>query len=192
MLNYRAVCMVPPTLLLPCWRKRIREEISKQNKTKQQRENKTKQSKNKNKAKTKQGCTRTSIHIDGLDIFLSDCACLLCYVLPVFCLCFFFFLHMYSLLWTEGHCFVKSGVQRGLLPEILDELLLARKRAKAELKKATDPFLISVFNGRQLALKVRILVAYHCARVACYLFVRDRQKTTERQRKRQPKQMEGI
>lgn len=50
--------------------------------------------------------------------------------------------------------FVKSTVRKGLLPEILDDLLSARKRAKAELKSETDPFKRSVLDGRQLALKI--------------------------------------
>ena len=47
-----------------------------------------------------------------------------------------------------------SCTSQGLLPEILDELLTARKRAKRDMKKATDPFVKAVQNGRQLALKV--------------------------------------
>ena len=43
---------------------------------------------------------------------------------------------------------------QGILPEILEELLAARKRAKADLKKATDPLERAVLDGRQLALKV--------------------------------------
>lgn len=77
--------------------------------------------------------------------------------------------------------FVKSSVRKGLLPEILENLLSARKRfesfsvcrhvvfrlwrpsqticpsvhrAKAELKKETDPFKKQVLDGRQLALKI--------------------------------------
>lgn len=53
-----------------------------------------------------------------------------------------------------GDCFVKSSVCKGLLPQILQELLAARKRAKADLKAATDPFERAVLDGRQLALKV--------------------------------------
>ena len=45
-------------------------------------------------------------------------------------------------------------MQKGILPEILEELLSARKRAKADLKAATDPFMKAVLDGRQLALKV--------------------------------------
>merc|ERR1719394_234531 len=37
----------------------------------------------------------------------------------------------------SGNLFVKSSVRKGLLPEILDDLLSARKKAKAELKKET-------------------------------------------------------
>lgn len=45
-------------------------------------------------------------------------------------------------------------MRKGLLPEILESLLAARKRAKAELKSETDPFRRSVLDGRQLALKI--------------------------------------
>lgn len=54
-----------------------------------------------------------------------------------------------------GDVFVKSTTAKGILPEILEELLAARKRAKADLKAATDPFVKAVLDGRQLALKVR-------------------------------------
>ncbi|KAJ1749868.1 DNA-directed DNA polymerase delta [Coemansia sp. RSA 1821] len=50
--------------------------------------------------------------------------------------------------------FVKSHKRVGLLPHILKELLSARKQAKADMKKETDPFKIQVLNGRQLALKI--------------------------------------
>lgn len=50
--------------------------------------------------------------------------------------------------------FIKSHVRRGLLPRILEDLLAARKRAKADLKKETDPPKRAVLDGRQLALKV--------------------------------------
>ncbi|XP_068434290.1 DNA polymerase delta catalytic subunit [Clinocottus analis] len=53
-----------------------------------------------------------------------------------------------------GDTFVKSSVRKGLLPEILENLLSARKRAKTELKKETDPFKRQVLDGRQLALKI--------------------------------------
>lgn len=49
---------------------------------------------------------------------------------------------------------MKSTVRKGLLPDILESLLTARKRAKAELKSETDPFKRSVLDGRQLALKI--------------------------------------
>lgn len=50
--------------------------------------------------------------------------------------------------------FVKGSLRRGVLPEILEDLLSARAKAKSDLKKASDPFLKAVLNGRQLALKV--------------------------------------
>ncbi|RHZ51264.1 hypothetical protein Glove_481g90 [Diversispora epigaea] len=49
--------------------------------------------------------------------------------------------------------FVKPNLRKGLLPTILEDLLAARKKAKAELKKETDPFKKAVLDGRQLALK---------------------------------------
>ena len=39
----------------------------------------------------------------------------------------------------SGHCFVKSTTKKGILPQILDELLAARKRAKKDMAAATDP-----------------------------------------------------
>ena len=54
----------------------------------------------------------------------------------------------------NGDHFVKPQVKKGILPEILDELLAARKRAKADLKKEKDPMRAAVLDGRQLALKV--------------------------------------
>lgn len=45
-------------------------------------------------------------------------------------------------------------MRKGLLPEILESLLSARKKAKADLKNETDPFKRSVLDGRQLALKI--------------------------------------
>ena len=50
---------------------------------------------------------------------------------------------------------VERCEQKGILPEILEELLAARKRARELLKKETDPFKRAVLDGRQLALKVR-------------------------------------
>lgn len=54
----------------------------------------------------------------------------------------------------SGDYFVKASVRKGLLPEILEDLLSARKRAKADLKNETDPFRKKVLDGRQLALKI--------------------------------------
>ncbi|XP_049801348.1 DNA polymerase delta catalytic subunit isoform X1 [Schistocerca nitens] len=53
-----------------------------------------------------------------------------------------------------GNYFVRQSVCKGLLPEILENLLSARKRAKEELKRETDPFKKKVLDGRQLALKI--------------------------------------
>lgn len=54
----------------------------------------------------------------------------------------------------SGSSFVKSNVRKGILPEILEHLLSARKKAKAELKNETDPLKQKVLDGRQYALKV--------------------------------------
>ncbi|CAK9809726.1 DNA polymerase delta catalytic subunit [Anthophora quadrimaculata] len=50
--------------------------------------------------------------------------------------------------------FVKATVRKGILPEILEDLLSARKAAKTELKNETDPLKQKVLDGRQYALKV--------------------------------------
>ncbi|CAM8920329.1 unnamed protein product [Rhodiola kirilowii] len=54
----------------------------------------------------------------------------------------------------SGDTFVKATLQKGILPEILEELLAARKRAKTDLKEAKDPLVKAVLDGRQLALKI--------------------------------------
>lgn len=54
----------------------------------------------------------------------------------------------------HGDYFVKPDVKKGILPLILEELITARKKAKQELAKATDPFEKAVLDGRQLALKI--------------------------------------
>ncbi|KAI9090938.1 DNA polymerase family B-domain-containing protein [Phlyctochytrium arcticum] len=54
----------------------------------------------------------------------------------------------------DNAMFVKTSTRKGILPTILEDLLAARKRAKNDLKKETDPFKRAVLDGRQLALKV--------------------------------------
>ncbi|KAG0235930.1 DNA-directed DNA polymerase delta [Actinomortierella wolfii] len=54
----------------------------------------------------------------------------------------------------NNDAFVTAQKRKGLLPIILEDLLSARKRAKADLKKETDPFKRAVLDGRQLALKI--------------------------------------
>lgn len=44
----------------------------------------------------------------------------------------------------EDYCFVRASKAKGVLPLILEELLAARKRAKQDMAKATDPFIIAV------------------------------------------------
>lgn len=50
--------------------------------------------------------------------------------------------------------FVKSHIRKGLIPEVLQDLLHARKNAKQDLKKEKDSFKKAVLDGRQLALKI--------------------------------------
>ena len=54
----------------------------------------------------------------------------------------------------NGDCFVVPEVRKGLLPQILEDLLTARKEAKRAMFAETDPFKKLVLDGRQLALKV--------------------------------------
>jgi DNA polymerase delta subunit 1 len=54
----------------------------------------------------------------------------------------------------NGDMFCTAKLRKGLLTQILEELLGARKRAKKELAIETDPFKKAVLNGRQLALKI--------------------------------------
>ena len=54
----------------------------------------------------------------------------------------------------NGDCFVVPEVRKGLLPQILEDLLTARKEAKRAMFAETDPFKKSILDGRQLALKV--------------------------------------
>ncbi len=54
----------------------------------------------------------------------------------------------------NGDMFCTAKIRKGLLTQILEELLGARKRAKKELAVETDAFKKAVLNGRQMALKV--------------------------------------
>lgn len=54
----------------------------------------------------------------------------------------------------NGDLFCTAKIRKGLLTQILEELLGARKRAKKQLAIETDPFKKAVLNGRQLALKI--------------------------------------
>lgn len=53
-----------------------------------------------------------------------------------------------------GGCFVKPTLCKGLLPEVLSELLEARRNTKNAMKTETDVFRKSILDSRQLALKV--------------------------------------
>nr|GEU98375.1 DNA polymerase delta catalytic subunit [Tanacetum cinerariifolium] len=53
----------------------------------------------------------------------------------------------------SGELFVKSNLQKGILPEILEELLAARRRAKADLKEAKDPLVKAVLDGHSVMVQ---------------------------------------
>lgn len=61
---------------------------------------------------------------------------------------------MPSVLFLMIDFFAMAARRKGLLPFVLENLLAARKRAKADLKVEKDPFKRAVLDGRQLALKV--------------------------------------
>lgn len=63
--------------------------------------------------------------------------------------------------------FVTKAKRKGLLPTVLEDLISARKRAKADLKKETDPFRRAVLDGRQLALKVHLVDVIDHPRLTC-------------------------
>jgi len=48
----------------------------------------------------------------------------------------------------------KLNGEKGIIPSLLNDLLSARKAAKKQMKQAKDPFKKSVYNGKQLALKI--------------------------------------
>lgn len=59
-----------------------------------------------------------------------------------------------------GDRFVPESKRRGILPEILVGLLDARRAVKKAMKVESDPFMHSVLNGRQLALKISANATY--------------------------------
>lgn len=50
--------------------------------------------------------------------------------------------------------FVKPHIKKGILPQILEDLIEARKKAKKDLAQEKDPIKKAVLDGRQLALKI--------------------------------------
>ncbi|KAI6232728.1 DNA polymerase [Aphelenchoides fujianensis] len=54
----------------------------------------------------------------------------------------------------SGFCFVSPQRRRGILPQIMTDLLAARREAKRLMRETEDPVKKSVLNGRQLALKI--------------------------------------
>ena len=58
----------------------------------------------------------------------------------------------------DGHTFVQNV--EGILPKMLRELATNRKQAKKAMASATDSFMQSVYNGKQLAFKVSMNSIY--------------------------------
>jgi DNA polymerase delta subunit 1 len=54
----------------------------------------------------------------------------------------------------NGDYFVKPSIKKGVLVDILERIIKARKQAKLDLAKETDPFKKAILDGRQLALKI--------------------------------------
>ena len=51
--------------------------------------------------------------------------------------------------------FVQSDVRKGVIPQVLEWLIAARKQVRAAQKETTDPFIKAVLDERQKAIKVR-------------------------------------
>ena len=58
----------------------------------------------------------------------------------------------------DGYRFVQD--RQGVIPKMLEELAKSRKKAKKDMANATDPFMKSVYNGKQLAFKVSMNSIY--------------------------------
>lgn len=61
---------------------------------------------------------------------------------------------------APGKSYTFATNVKGILPELLKDILAARKRAKKEMAAATNASDKAIFNGRQLALKVSANSAY--------------------------------
>ena len=58
----------------------------------------------------------------------------------------------------DGYRFVQD--RQGVIPKILEELAKSRKQAKKDMANTDDPFMKSVFNGKQIAYKVSMNSIY--------------------------------
>jgi DNA polymerase delta subunit 1 len=63
---------------------------------------------------------------------------------------------------------VTPARRKGLLASILEDLIGARKRAKGDLKVEKDPFKRAILDGRQLALKVSIMICSNFPPLSLY------------------------
>ena len=61
---------------------------------------------------------------------------------------------------SASHKYKFSQTTQGILPKILENLAESRKKAKKDMAATKDPFMKSVFNGKQLAFKVSMNSIY--------------------------------
>lgn len=60
----------------------------------------------------------------------------------------------------EGHAFLLASYKKGLLPTILENLLVKRREVKAQIKKTLDPRERDILDSFQLALKLNANAGY--------------------------------
>lgn len=60
----------------------------------------------------------------------------------------------------NGDYFIKRGVMKGVLPQILEDLVAARKKVKIQLLTVSDPMEKKMLEGRSYALKLSANAVY--------------------------------
>ena len=60
----------------------------------------------------------------------------------------------------DNHKYSFAQNTQGVLPKLLENLALSRKKAKKDMAQTTDPFMKSVYNSKQLAFKVSMNSIY--------------------------------
>lgn len=61
---------------------------------------------------------------------------------------------------SNGEMFVQSSVRRGILPQLLEEILETRVMVKTAMKEARDEAIVNLLNARQFGLKMIANVTY--------------------------------